>query len=474
MNPAPPPALRGAWERIVLPLVEGGGHRATIAFLAGIAVLCAAQLAVGWRIAGQVNHDTDAFDQGSYILMAKTMRGSWIPWYSDGTRNPLLPWIAGNVLDPGDPEFFQRAKRLNVVLGVLGTVVLAAVFRRKTGPLAAWNATALGALALLLPASTFFGAEVLFYVLFFLVVVVCTGLLVRNPAARYVLMAVLAGLAALAKPSVSPLLALFFGWSFVKALVARGGGWSVRRLAAGAGIFLVIYGGMLAPRAVHAWQTYGNPFYSLPTFWFWADDWASCVEKYADCRPATIGAMPVGERPTLGGYFQRHSAADAVVRLADGLGVRLRQFVHPELKWSWPFDKPGRLKRVVLPHRGFYLVGLGLLGVAMGVFAWRSGGLGQWPSLVIPAGFLLSVWVLYALAAGWYLPIGPGHRFILVLYLPTLWALSVAAERLRARAASWTATTLFFAAHLVVCGFLVTRLGILLVDGNFKKVSFTF
>jgi hypothetical protein len=472
LNAAPPSAARGAWERLALPAIEGGGRRTAVLFLFGVAVLCAIQLVVGWKIAGQVNHDTDAFDQGSYILMAETMRGSWIPWYSDGTRNPLLPWIAGNVLDPAAPDFFQRAKRLNVVLGVLGTAVLAAVFRRRLGPLAAWNASALAALALLLPASTFFGAEVLFYMLFFLVVVVCLNLLVRNPPGRYVLLAFLAGLAALAKPSVSPLVALFFGWSLLKALYARGDGWSARRLALGAGIFLVGYGGMLAPRAGHAWQTYGSPFYSLPAFWFWADDWSSCVEKYADCRPGKIAAMPVGERPTVGGYFHRHSVSDAVARVTDGFGVRLRQFLHPELKWSWPFDKPGRLKRVVLPHRGFYLVGLGLVLVAMGVFAWRSGGFGG--RLLIPAGFFLSVWVLYALAAGWYLPIGPGHRFILVLYLPTLWALSTAAERLRARAGSWAANPLFLAAHLAIFGLLASRLGILLVDGNFKKVSFTF
>lgn len=454
------------------------GHR--VGFTLCVGALCLVQLVLGWKIAGQVNHDTEAFDQGSYILMADIMEGSWFPWYSDGTRNPLIPWIAQIPLDPAKPGFFEQAKRLNVLLGVLGTGLLAVWFRRRLAPLPAWNASALASLALLLPSSTFFGAETLFFSLFLFVFILGLRLLTWNPLHWYVGLGLLAGLASLAKPSVTPLLGLIFFWSVVRLFLRpadRGittGEWSARRLLVGSGLVLVAFFTLMGPRMVHASQTWGNPFYSLPSYWMWADDWESCVKNYRDCRREVIEAMPPEERPTPAGYFLRNTPRDAMERLWRGVGVRVLQFLHPERKWRVPFDKRGRLKSVVLPHRGFYLVGLGLLTVAMGAFALRRQGLASLKPMALPMGYFFSVWVLYLCATAWYLPTGPGHRFILTLYLPSLWALSVAAENWRAGAESRAADTLFLTSHLFVASLLVSRIGILIFDGNFQKISFTF
>ena len=67
-------------------------------------------------------------------------QGSWYPWYSDGTRNPLFPWIAATFLDPSDAEFFEKGKQLNVVLAILATAAVSVFFACRVGPLAAFNA----------------------------------------------------------------------------------------------------------------------------------------------------------------------------------------------------------------------------------------------------------------------------------------------------------------------------------------------
>ena len=106
---------------------------------------------IGFRITEQTNHDVDPFDQGAYVAMSRKMEGSWYPWYSDGTRNPLFPWLAAALLDANDPAFFEKGKKLNVVFAICGTAAVALFFSRRLGPLASLNATALASLAALLP-----------------------------------------------------------------------------------------------------------------------------------------------------------------------------------------------------------------------------------------------------------------------------------------------------------------------------------
>ena len=111
------------------------------------------------------------------------MEGSWYPWYSDGTRNPLFPWLATAFLDANDPAFFEKGKKLNVVFAICGTAAVGVFFSRRLGPLASFNATVLASLAALLPISTFFGAEAIFLVLFLFVCACGMRLLNENRCA---------------------------------------------------------------------------------------------------------------------------------------------------------------------------------------------------------------------------------------------------------------------------------------------------
>jgi hypothetical protein len=452
-----------------------------------VLVLCVIQGILMWRITEQVNHDPNDYDQGSYLLMVEKLKGSGFPWYSDGVRNPLMPWLASFVVEPKSPESLLRAQRFNGFLGMAGTLLLAGFFRRSMGPLAAWNASALSALALLLPASTFFGAETLFFPLFFFSFVLCAGLLVRNPLVRSLALGVLVGLAALAKASVAPLLALFFFWGGVRALGGRRwphwfaapDRWSTREFLVGGILVVLLFLGLQGPRMFHAHQTWGNPTYSLPSYWFWADSWEQCVAHYTDCRQTNLENMPAHLQPTLPGYFLRNTPTDALHRLTTGLLERTRQFFLPEKKFRIPFDKRGKPKSVVLPHRGFYIIALWFCaGILVGMFVFRvrqAGGNVELPhSFGLLACFFSSVCFLYACAMAWYLPIGPGHRFILTLFLPVLWTGVLVAESMRQRLARPAANGIFLLTHLVMAGFLVARINFLLADGKFENVGYTF
>ena len=454
-------------------------------YAAAVLLLCASLGVIGFRITDQTNHEVEPFDQSAYVAMSQKMEGSWYPWYSDGTRNPLFPWLAAALLNADEPSFFETGKKLNVILAICGTALVSVFFSRRMGPLAAFNCTALAALAALLPISTFFGAEAIFLVLFLFVCACGMRLLNENPVRLYLFLALLSAAAWLAKSSTTPFLALFATLSFGRSLMNQFFGqslpwhllapaWSARRFAVGLAIFVTVYFALIAPRLVHAHKTWGSAFYSLPSFWFWADDWETCVKKYADCRKVRLAALPPEEQPTMAGYFHRHDIGDALWRLGNGAGVRLRQLFHPEGKWRLSVESKGKPRRIVLPHRGLYLIGLGALTLAMGAFAAWRGRLKLVGPVTLPILLGSATFVLYVLATGWYLPTGPGHRFIMPLYLPLMWILAQGAEQMRIATGTRSANSLFLACHLALCALLVSRIFVLLLDTRFEKVSYAF
>jgi len=472
-------------DRISLWLVGPWKPASRVGYAAAVLFLCGSLAVIGVRITAQTNHEIDPFDQSAYIGMARTMEGSWYPWYSDGTRNPLFPWLAATFLDPNDAEFFEKGKRLNVALGILATAAVALFFAARVGPLAAFNASALCSLAALLPISTFFGAEPIFLVLFLFVCACAMRLLNENPLHLYLLLGIFTALAWLAKSSTTPFLGLFIGFSIIRWLLSlrpenkipwhlRAPSWQPRHFVSGLLICLAVYFAIISPRLVHAHKTWGSAFYNLPSFWFWADDWETCVTKYADCRKVRLATLPIEEQPTMQGYFHRHDFGDALLRLRNGAVVRLIQLFHPEAKWRLSVERKDRPKRIVLPHRGLYLIGLGVLALAMcGVAAWRQ-QLEKLGPITLPVLLGLATFVVYLLATGWYLPTGPGHRFIMTLYLPLLWMLVQGGEQLRIVADSRLANVLYLVGHTAIILLLLSRVVELLHDTQFEKISYAF
>lgn len=456
-----------------------------LGYAAAIALLCVVLAVIGFRITNETNFNEDDFDQSAYSHMARQMKDSWHPWYTDGTRNPLFPWIAARFLNPQDPGFFAAGKKLNVLLGLCGTALVGLFFARRMGPLAAFNATALTALAVLLPFSTFFGAEVVFYVLFLLVCACAMRLLNHNPVWLYALLGLLAGLAWLAKPSATPFLGLFAGFTVIRLFLTRfsrlpwplaATDWSPRRMLIGAVLCGAIYGALISPRLLHAQREWGSATYSLPGFWFWADDWETCKRIYYDCRTETLAKLPPEMQPTAAGYFKRHTVGDAIERLRHGAWVRLGQFFNPEVNKEGKryVEKKDKPRRVVLMYRGWFLGGLAALVLVMGGYAAVRGGLSKCGPVALPLLLWGATFMVYVLAMGWYLPTGPGHRFILTLFLPTLWILAQGAEQLRVAADSRGANLVFLSFHSVLGALLVWRVISLATGPAFDKILYAF
>ena len=77
-----------------------------ILYWSALVLLTIVMVAVGFRITATTNLEVNPYDQNAYIFLARQMEGAWYPWYTDGTRNPLFPWMAAQLLDANHPDFF--------------------------------------------------------------------------------------------------------------------------------------------------------------------------------------------------------------------------------------------------------------------------------------------------------------------------------------------------------------------------------
>ncbi|MEX1118693.1 MAG: hypothetical protein WEB60_07850 [Terrimicrobiaceae bacterium] len=453
--------------------------RADGIFLVALLVLATALGVIGFRIADSTNLDTEPFDQGAYLGMAQSMKEDLLPARTDGTRNPLFPWLVTRFHNPDSPDFFAAGKRLNVVFAVLGVFCLGVAAKRRMGHLASWNLAAVGGLGALLPISTFFGAEVLFYLFFVGMWVAALDHLRRPHVVTGLLLGVFAGLAYLAKPSTGPFLAAFAGFLILLILVKlvwkNPPAWflapdwrtsaAILGLVAALGSYFVI----ISPRLESAQRTFGSAFYSLPSFWFWADDWKTCVEKYANCTEYGLSKLPPEEWPTAANYFRRNSPSAAWERLMGGTLIKVKQFVIPDGKLPWKAENRGKPKRMVLPARGWYLVLFGMLAVVMVVVA-KGRPLSD-PGGIAALAFGAGVFCLFTLAYGWYHVIGPGPRFVMMFYIPLCWSFFASANASAQDHGSAMLLTFF---HRLLSVALLWRVGELLLNTNFEKISHAF
>lgn len=433
----------------------------------------------GIRVADQVNQDTDQYDQGAYIGMSKSMTGHLLPGTTDGTRNPLFPWLAGKFADPESPEFFAKGKRLNILLAAVGACLIGWAARGSVGAFGAWNLAALSGLGSLLSMGTFFGAEVLFY-LFFTGMWVSAFSQIRNPKLRTAFfLGVFAGLAYLAKPSTGPFLGVFAAFLLVLSAIqifwksrpewVLPVDWKPASALIGLAILFTTFFVIVSPRMVMSAKTFGEPFYNTPSFWFWADNWETCVQKYANCTKWGLAQMAPDDRPTVGNYFRRNSPSVAVTRLTEGTLTKFKQLLFPDGKLPWKAESKSRPKTMILPARGWYLVFCGLFAVGM-VLAARGVPLNQ-PGAIACLVFGTGVFCLYTFAYGWYHVIGPGARFVMMFYIPLLWSFFAVSK---SAANSWARVMTLNAFHLVLACVLVWRLAELSTNPAFKKIIHAF
>lgn len=460
--------LRSALRWLLRHPLSRGQWAVLVALLIGMAVL---ELHLGERLIEQTNSDYRRSDQSAYMGLAKASRGDWWPTKTDGTRNPLFVWLVSTVWTEDLQTFFEAGKRFNLRLAVAGAFALGLVFARFLPLLPTVNLAILAGVAVLMPIGTYFGAEPLFYLMFFGYWVCAVALLRRNPLWLYAVAGAFAAATYLAKPSVTLLTGMFVlacAWRWflsrrapqIPESVATPG-WSGRRLALGALLFAMVYGVIVAPRAVYSQRVFGAPFYSTAGQRFWAENFEEVRPVLGRLNPRRIHEVPPEQRPSFRNYMRKHTVGDFFERLATGAHNQFALLWSGSPQWrsgaeSWEDGRPTKpINRLIL-LRGAYLVALAALSAGMLALTggWRSLDAAARTATLMVAGLFF----VHLLAFGWYAHHAGLPRFGMSLYVPMAFSMAWGAEALRRRLSPEWAHGVYAAVHLAMLATLVARL----------------
>jgi len=361
----------------------------------------------------RANADISRTDQGAYIKYAISMHED--PNHV-GRRNrmPAYPALLSVFMNEGEtPDgFFEKGKQINIWLSLTGLVFIALVFLRSFPGHYAVNLLLLTAFCFLVFKAAYVQAEVLYYLLTFAVFLACWSLF-RKPRLLVALFAGgLLGLAHLTKASVLPgllVFVVFYPLDILWQLYRNKNRSEVQPLARVAVTILLAasFFAVIFPYIAKSKEIYGHYFYNVnSTFYIWCESW-----KDAESRTKAAGDrdgwpdIPDDEIPSLKNYLRTHSAGDILWRFCSG---------------------GSRVFNSMVKSYGYLWFCLAYLAFALGI-AWNKRAV-LWRLLSrrpVPMLALSAYFVGYYLLISWYSQIIQGNRFILGLFLPFLFALSV-------------------------------------------------
>ena len=346
-------------------------------------------------------------DQGAYLTYARQLYETNYTITADRNRMPVYPFLLSLIYRPGmsDEEFLPRAQAFTVNLSIILLAILFPILRRFFSPLPALALLAATAFGVFIYRAGKAQVELLFYFMIFCAFVLLLQLFVRPRWWLAVLAGTTTGLAHLTKASVLPGLAI---WALVFGV---GLIWSRppdrwRRLA----IFALVLGSFLLvvfPYIQTSKRIYDSYFYNVnSTFVMWCD---SSTEGYeflkAHGDKNQWREIPPDERPSARKYWRDHTVAQIVHRIWKGL-------LH--------LTKQNALAI------GYYKFVMALLvaGIIVCLWRWRETR-DVFAENPLAALFCLLFLAGYFLLYAWYDQIINDTRFVLTMFLPFVFVVSL-------------------------------------------------
>lgn len=383
----------------------------------GVGVACAVAFfaAIYWLGAERhlhvVNVDPERHDQSAYLDYAREMAESQYSVVGHRNHMPLFPFVLSlTYRDDLTPEqWFKRAKYTNLVLSLFAVAAVWATARTRLASLDASLLTLIAAFTLYVYKAGYTQGEVLYYTLLFAVFAAMLYLLRRPSWLVAAGSGAIAGLAYLTKAAIPPLLVLFGVWTVTGA--TAGGRTQIPARVGAAAILALVFLASVFPYISTSKERFGHWFYNVnTTFYIWYDSWDDAV---AGTRAHGDGEhwpdLPPEQIPSASRYLREHSVEQIVGREVDGLRQLERNLDAPITYGSYTQSfGAGRYLRL-------YAV-LCLVAVLLRPrLAWRIvAGEQRW----VVAGFALSYFAASIVLYAFYVPIAPGPRHALALFVP--------------------------------------------------------
>jgi hypothetical protein len=357
-------------------------------------------------------------DEAAYLEYAKHLRLSHYKYEGDRNRMPVYPFLLSRLYRVGmdDEELLIRARVFNVNLTILLLLALFLFFRKTFPPLYAIALLFATAFGVFIYRAGFVNVEPLFYFIAFIAFVLLVRMLVEPGFVLAIVAGIICGIAFLTKASALAALPIWVAMFLMPTRVFPG--WRfllrpfVRRLAL-AGFLIASFLISVWPYIWTSKQHYGAFFYNVNSaHYMWCDSWPQAL-RYSEQLRTPKSRMAALERlPSAKSYFRTHSIPQAISRTADGLGS---------------------LSKRSLKAVGYYKFVL-LLGLAAAILIVQhrntfAGWIDRNLSAVV---FVLLYLVAYALLYAWYGAVVTDSRFVLTLFLPSVFSLSIVIAKLGA------------------------------------------
>ena len=351
-------------------------------------------------------------DQSAYLAYARHLYESNYTVTEDRNRMPVYPFLLSLIYRPGmtEDEFLVRAQSFTVDLSIVLLLLLFFIFRRFFPPLPALGLLAATAFGVFIYRAGKAQVELLFYFVSFYAFVLLLRMF-TNPRWWLALLAgATMGLAHLTKASVLPALAI---WAVVFCAQIL---WNYRaqpwRRLGMLGLVLGAFLGVVFPYIQTSKRIYGSYFYNVnSTFVMWCDSSTEGHEFLsAHGDKDQWRQLPPDQLPSPRKYWREHSVAQ--------IGARI---------WNGALDLTTKNLRFIAYYK--FVLALVVTAVVLSLRAGRQVRdlLARNPFVAL---FCLLYFAAYWLLFSWYSAIVNDTRFVMSIFLPVVFAVSLFVLRL--------------------------------------------
>jgi hypothetical protein len=388
------------------------------------------------RQATKINTQFSAVDQSAYVSYAIKLAETDYTYSGGRNRMPVYPLLQSIHYrsDLSSEEFWQEGKTLNIALSVAVLVVIWAILSHFLTGTTTNLLMLTTAFTVFMFKAGYFQAEILFYFFFFLCFLLFIQMLRRPSWQLAVITGAVLGLTHLTKASIIPGMVAFGTvyvlqalWKTYRTPTPRST--KMRRLLHSGlylGLLVVFFLATVFPYIHTSKRRYGHWFYNVnSTFYIWYDS-MSQAQQGTRAAGDRVGwpDLPDEEIPSARKYFSEKSPGEIAYRVIDGLYNSLD--IHC-LRGS---TGTGQATTSAYGYCKFVTLNMVFLVFAIVVsrpLVWDIVRR-NWALFLFALFFFGGYMLLYS----WYVPIARGQRFMLSLFLPFMFSMTLFIEKLAA------------------------------------------
>jgi hypothetical protein len=262
---------------------------------------------------------------------------SLLPQYTDGTVDPLFPWLLRKHASQPPDVVFESGKWMNFILSgslLLGFALAAARAFSFSGAMAA---VLMGGFGVILERSAYFSPDAIYYLLIVLTWLCALSLIRQNHLWLYGVFGILLGLSYLAKPLVWPIVLGFVLVSIIRSLWIAfrtrkdrqdAGVWSPSNQLVGFAMTIAAFLLITGPRLSYAAANFGDPLHSYQKYFIWLDT-PSEAALFQQQHPGKteLEAIPPGEKPGLVRFVTQKGFSALIERGTEGALAQVKSSV---------------------------------------------------------------------------------------------------------------------------------------------------